>query len=155
MGSSFREAHVVPAARRELGRHDEPLVIHSDVQLPPPPAFLRRFVLVHVPLSGPQDLEPRGIDNQRDRAIVDSGQWRHLNGLVPARECGVVRGLEAQAHQAKQRVQETFGLAKRQAEEDPQRQGGQDREVRTFAGLPGDRSSVVSTRRSPPRSARW
>ena len=33
-------------------------------------------------------------------------------------------------HQAEQRIQETLGLAKRQAEEDPQRQRGQDCEVR-------------------------
>ena len=49
---------------------------------------------------------------------------------VPARECGVVRGLEVEAHQAEQRVQEPLGLAERQAEDDPQRQRGPDREVR-------------------------
>ena len=37
---------IVPAARREFGRHNEPLHIHSDVQLPPAPAFLRCLVLV-------------------------------------------------------------------------------------------------------------
>ena len=47
----------------------------------------------------------------------------------------VVRGLEVEAHQAEQRVQENrsklrLALAKRQAEDDPQRQRGQDREVR-------------------------
>ena len=31
---------VVPAARCEFGRHNEPLGIHPDVQLPPIPAFL-------------------------------------------------------------------------------------------------------------------
>ena len=43
---------------------------------------------------------------------------------------GVVRGLEVEAHQAEQRVQEPLGLAERQAEDDPQRQRGPDREVR-------------------------
>ena len=33
-------AQIVPAARCEFGRHNEPLRIHSDVQLPPIPAFL-------------------------------------------------------------------------------------------------------------------
>ena len=37
--------------------------------------------------------------------FVGSGQGRHRNDLVPARECGVVRGLEGEAHQAEQRVQ--------------------------------------------------
>ena len=71
-----------------------------------------------------------GIDDQVDRAVVGSGQGRHRNDLVPARECGVVRGLEVEAHQAEQRVQEPLGLAERQAEDDPQRQRGPDREVR-------------------------
>ena len=40
-GEKIRECGgVVPAARREFGRHNEPLRIHSDVQLPPIPAFL-------------------------------------------------------------------------------------------------------------------
>ena len=38
---------------------------------------------------------------------------RHHNHLVPAREGGVVRGLEVAAHQAEQRVQEPLRLAKR------------------------------------------
>ena len=63
-------------------------------------------------------------------AVVGSGQGRHRNDLVPARECGVVRGLEVEAHQAEQRVQEPLGLAERQAEDDTQRQRGPDREVR-------------------------
>ena len=42
----------------------------------------------------------------------------------------MVRGLEVEAHQAEQRVQEPLGLAERQAEDDPQRQRGPDREVR-------------------------
>ena len=77
-----------------------------------------------------QNLQPCGIDDQVDRAVVGSGQGRHRNDLVPARECGVVRGLEVEAHQAEQRVQEPLGLAERQAEDDPQRQRGPDREVR-------------------------
>ena len=36
----------------------------------------------------------------------------------------MVRGLEVEAHQAEQRVQEPLGLAERQAEDDPQRQRG-------------------------------
>ena len=123
-------AGVVPAARRELGRHNEPLVIHSDVQLAPVPASLRCLVLVRVPFARTQDLEPRGIDDQVDRAVVGSGQRRQLNDLVPARECGVVRGLEVEAHHPEQRVQETLGLAKRQAVDNPQGQCGQDRQVR-------------------------
>ena len=40
-GEKIRECGgVVPAARGEFGRHHEPLRIHSDVQLPPIPAFL-------------------------------------------------------------------------------------------------------------------
>ncbi len=66
---------------------------------------------LHVPLARAENLEPRGIDDQVNRAVVGSGQGRHLNIRVPARECGVVRGLEVQAHQAQQRVQESFGLA--------------------------------------------
>ena len=42
----------------------------------------------------------------------------------------MVRGLEVEAHQAEQRVQKPLGLAERQAEDDPQRQRGPDREVR-------------------------
>ena len=42
----------------------------------------------------------------------------------------MIRRFEVEAHQAKQRVQELFGLAKRHAEDDPQRQDGQDRQVR-------------------------
>ena len=42
----------------------------------------------------------------------------------------MVRGLEVAAHQAEQRVQEPLRLAKRVAEDDPQRQRGPDREVR-------------------------
>ena len=38
--------------------------------------------------------------------------------------------LRVEAHQAEQRVQEPLGLAERQAEDDPQRQRGPDREVR-------------------------
>ena len=42
----------------------------------------------------------------------------------------MVGGLESAAHQAKQRLQETLGLTKRQAEDDAQSQGGQDCQVR-------------------------
>ena len=66
-----------------------------------------------------QDLEPRGIDDQVNRAVVISGQGRHLNVRVPTRERGVVRGLEVQAHQAQQRVQESLGLPKREMEDEP------------------------------------
>ena len=82
------------------------------------------------PFAATQNLQPCGIDDQVDRAVVGSGQGRHRNDLVPARECGVVRGLEVEAHQAEQRVQKPLGLAERQAEDDPQRQRGPDREVR-------------------------
>ena len=107
---------VVPAARCEFGRHNEPLGIHPDVQLPPIPAFLCCLVLVRVPFTATQNLQPCGIDDQVDRAVVGSGQGRHRNDLVPARECGVVRGLEVEAHQAEQRVQEPLGLAERQSD---------------------------------------
>ena len=78
----------------------------------------------------PRIFSPVEFDDQVDRAVVGSGQGRHRNDLVPARECGVVRGLEVEAHQAEQRVQEPLGLTERQAEDDPQRQRGPDREVR-------------------------
>ena len=55
---------VVPAARCEFGRHNEPLGIYSDVQLPPIPAFLRCLVLVRVPFAATQNLEPCGINDQ-------------------------------------------------------------------------------------------
>ena len=42
----------------------------------------------------------------------------------------MVRGLEVEAHPTEQRVEETFGLAKQEAEEEPQCQRGQDGEVR-------------------------
>ena len=94
-------------------RHNEPLGIHSDVQLPPIPAFLRCLVLVRVPFAATQNLEPCGINDQVDQAVVGSGQGRHHNDLAPAREGGVVRGLEVAAHQAEQRVQKPLRLAKR------------------------------------------
>ena len=78
----------------------------------------------------PRILSPVESNDQVDRAVVGSGQGRHHNDLVPAREGGVVRGLEVAAHQAEQRVQKLLRLAKRQAEDDPQRQRGPDREVR-------------------------
>ena len=87
-------------------------------------------MLVRVPFAATQNLEPCAINDQVDRAVVGSGQGRHHNHWVPAREGGVVRGLEVAAHQAEQRVQEPLRLAKRVAEEDPQRQRGPDREVR-------------------------
>ena len=59
------------------GRHNEPLGIHSDVQLPPIPAFLRCLVLLRVLFAAPQNLEPCGINDQVDRAVVGSGQGRH------------------------------------------------------------------------------
>ena len=46
------------------------------------------------------------------------------------RSIGPSWGLEVAAHQAEQRVQEPLRLAKRVAEDDPQRQRGPDREVR-------------------------
>ena len=85
---------------------------------------------MRVPFAATQKLEPCGINDQVDRAVVGSGQGHHHNNLVPAREGGVVRGLEVAAHQAEQRVQEPLRLAKRVAEDDPQRQRGPDREVR-------------------------
>ena len=50
--------------------------------------------------------------------------------MIWFRRESVVRGLEVEAHQAEQRVQEPLGLAEWQAEDDPQRQRGPDREVR-------------------------
>ena len=41
-----------PAARGELGGHDEALVVHTDVKLPPVPALPRCLVLVRFPLAG-------------------------------------------------------------------------------------------------------
>ena len=113
-----------------FGRHNEPLVIHSDVQLPPIPAFLRCLGLVRVPFAATQNLEPFGINDQINRAIVGSGQGWHHNDLLSARECDVVRGLEVAAHPNEQRVQKPLRLAKRQVEDDPHCQRGLDREVR-------------------------
>ena len=110
----------MPAAGREFGRHNEPRSIHSDGQLAPIPAFLRCLRLVRVPFAVTQNLEPRGIDDQVDRGrrgLVSGAAPQRF--LVPAQECGVVRGLEVEAHQAEQRVQKPLGLAKRQAEDDP------------------------------------
>ena len=61
---------------------------------------------------------------------MGSAQRRQLNDLVPPRESGVVWGLEVEGHHPEQRVQEPLGLAKRQVKDDPQGQGGQDRQVR-------------------------
>ena len=61
----------------------------------------------------PRILSPVESNDQVDRAVVGSGQGRHHNDLVPAREGGVVRGLEVAAHQAEQRVQKLLRLAKR------------------------------------------
>ena len=127
---SQRERNCQVAARRECGRHNESLLVHPDVQLPPGPASLRCPVLVDVPFARTPDLEPRGIDDQVDRAVVGASQRLHLDDLVLAGESGVVRGLEVEAHPAERRVEQTFGLAKRQAEEEPQCQRGQDGEVR-------------------------
>ncbi len=79
-----------------------------------------------------RDPESCALWNQRSgrSAVVGSGQGRHHSNLVPAREGGMVRGLEVAAHQAEQRVQEPLRLAKRQAEDGPRRQRGPDREVR-------------------------
>ena len=41
-------------------------------------------MLVRVPFAATQNLQPRGIDDQVDRAVVGSGQGRHRNDLVPA-----------------------------------------------------------------------
>ena len=87
-------------------------------------------MLVDVPFARTQDLEPRGIDDQVDRAVVGASQRLHLDDLIPAGESGVVRGLEVEAYPAEQRVEETLGLAKREAENGPQCQRGQDAEVR-------------------------
>ena len=74
----------------------------------------------------------------------------------------MVWGFEVEAHQAEQRVQEALGLAKRQAEDDPQRQRGHDREVLVpslasaqtvlrgvHAAIASSLSQIVT---SPPRS---
>ncbi len=106
--------------------------------------FLEALYLCAFHSPEPRILSP-GIDDQADRAVVVSGQGRHLNGLVPARECGVVRGLEIEAHQAEQRVQEALGLPKRQAEDDPQRQRGQNSELR----VPSLASAQTVLRRCP------
>ena len=73
-----------------------------------------------------------GIASLPDEVLLESPQLDAFENLLPEMipievQCGVVRGLEVQAHQAQQRVQETLGLAKRQPENDPQRQRGQDR----------------------------
>ena len=57
----------------------------------------------------------------------------------------MVRGLEVQVHQAQKRVQEALGLAQRQPEDDPQRQRGQDRDIR----VPSLSSAQTVLRRRP------
>lgn len=60
---------IVLAALRKRRRHDEAVVIHADMQLPPYPARLQTLVPVGVPLTGTRDLQSSGIDDQMYRAI--------------------------------------------------------------------------------------
>ena len=78
---------------------------------------------------------------------------RDAEVLTTPRECGVIGSLEIDTHQGQDRPQEAFRLAKRQPEDEPQRQRCLDREIQELP-LRAAATAMVSMRQSRRRRTR-
>src|SRR5215217_3535206 len=136
----------------------------SPYKLSPRPARLGA-VFLDQPLAGPAQLQTRAVDEQVQgfgtATSIGAGPLRprHVHRYGPPAEGGVVRHSEIKPKQAEDGADQAFGLAVRQAEHGPERQGHEDGQ-RRIPGLPApDRawfgphvviaSSVTQTVRFP------
>src|SRR4051812_10610163 len=105
------------------------------MQFAPGPACAGAMFLDQ-PLAGPAQLQPRAVHEQMNRLGIPPSSsatrpWPgDLQGCCPAAQGGVVRDGEIEAKQVYDGADQTLGLAQRQAEHGPERQGCQDGERR-------------------------
>src|SRR4051812_43666725 len=87
-----------------------------EVQFPPGPAP-SRAVLFDQPLARPTQFQARAVHQQMHRLGIAVRPWpRHLQGLRPAAQGGMVRHGESETKQADDGADQAFGLAQSQAE---------------------------------------
>ncbi|CAA9223036.1 MAG: hypothetical protein AVDCRST_MAG04-716, partial [uncultured Acetobacteraceae bacterium] len=79
-------------------------------------------VLLRQPLAGAAEPQPRAVHQQVHRP-APGARGRHLQRLRPAAERRMVGHGEIEAEQLEDGADQAFGLAQRQAEHRPQRQG--------------------------------
>ena len=126
-------------------RMDQAGSVDPEMQLLPPstaapPVFHSRpFTLAH-------DGKTSAVEDEMKRSLGRNKPEREIELLTPARQGGVIRGIEVNLHRRQHGPQEALGLAQWQPEDQPQRQRGQDRHVRE---LP--RSTRSTRRRRSPR----
>ena len=88
-------------------------------------------MLLDQPLPGPAELQTRAVHQQMNGLrIAARPRPRHLQGLRPAAQGGMVGNREIETQQANDRADQAFGLAQSQTEHGLERQGRRDRQIR-------------------------
>src|SRR3954463_7169966 len=132
---------IIGIVGRQLRRDDPARVgIHPDVQLAPGSAS-SRAVLLDQPLARAAQLQARAVHQQVHRlGSAVRPRPRHLQGLGPAAQGGMVGNRESETEQAHDRADQAFGLAQRQAEYGLEGQRRRDRQIRVVR-LPARRGA--------------
>src|SRR3954451_18476427 len=135
---------VIDIVGRQLRRNDPAGVsIHADVHLPPGSAP-SRAMLLDQPLPGSAELQTRAVHQQMNGLrIAARPRPRHLQGLGPAAQGGMVGNREIEIQQANDRADQAFGLAQSQAEHGFERQRRRDRQIRVDAMGSGERTGTI------------
>ena len=87
-------------------------------------------MLLDQPFAGTTKLQARAVDQQVNRPSGASTWYSHLQRLGAAAQGRMIRDSEINAQEPQDRADQPFGLAQRQPEHRPQRQGrfdGQNR----------------------------
>ena len=85
------------------------------------------------PFALAEDRQARAVDDEMHRLLDRDVIERDLELLAPPREHCMVRRLKIGLHHGEDRPQETLRLAQRQVEDESERQGGLDGDIRVLS----------------------
>jgi len=120
---------VLLIAFRHRRGEDLPLPIHSNGQLFPT-FLLLLAVLLGILFALTTHLSPRTVDDHVNRALCfpTDAPPAFKRGIAPGK-CRMIGTRKSHAHQLHDGAQQPFGVAKRQAKQPSEREGGLDRDI--------------------------
>ena len=121
---------IIPrSCRQRLGDNLAGIGIDPQMQLAPGAPF-RPSLLTHLPFPFTEDFQPTAIDDQMNRFLLRAHRQLDLQLRLPTRQRRVAGGLQIDAHQGKQRSDQSLTLTQAQIEQLTQGQGRLDGQVR-------------------------
>ena len=123
---------VIRGRLRERLSDDDTGPVDTEMQLLPAP-LPAAAVFGGGPFALAEDRQARAVDHEMHRPLDRDAIERDLELLAPPRERCMVRRLEVGLHHGEDRPQKALRLAQRQAEDESERQGGFDGDIRVLS----------------------